>query len=110
VANKLVVVTASVSNNVPPEDAVYQRNVPATAEDAERFTAPDPHLTPAVTEGAAGVAKIVAVTAVLEVIQVPLSNSTWYVVVEAMAGVLKADEEVAGLVDNNVPPTAASYQ
>ena len=46
------VVVLSVCRSVPPEEAVYQRSVPAVALEAAITTAPVPHLEPAIAEGA----------------------------------------------------------
>jgi hypothetical protein len=70
------VVAASVSNNVPPVDAVYQRKVPELAEEALKLTTPGSQREPGVTVGILGVLKIVAVTALRALTHVPLSNST----------------------------------
>jgi hypothetical protein len=64
-----------VYNNRPPLDESYQLNVPEVEEAAESKAVVLPHVLPSVTL-IEGTAEIVATTAALLVVHVPLSNST----------------------------------
>ena len=63
-------------SNVPPLAAVYHRNVPADAYDADTDVAPAVQIVLPDTAGAVIPALIVAFTAVRADLHVPLVNST----------------------------------
>lgn len=65
-----------VCKSVPPVDAVYHRNVPATPYDAEMVVVPVAQIVLLVTVGAVIAAVTVAVTADLVLVHVPSLNST----------------------------------
>ena len=76
VVNVLVLEFVVVCRRLPPVDASYQLNVPFDPVEALRETGPLPHLEADTTEGTLNEFIIVAVTAFLLLMHVPLSNCT----------------------------------
>ena len=69
-------VAVLVESKFPPEEASYQRKVPAVVASADNSTVPLPQCDPATPTGVAGTVLTIAFTALLAELQLPSLNAT----------------------------------